>query len=284
MRSYNEDDKDDKKELSLLNPDKWMVDLLKRNPEYVYWGPHEDYMWTKESGWDSPIVVDSWKEFKWELDELNELVNFYFEIERESIKCPECSGTGYHPDCMWISESFYHHTSPFCSLTQREILIKKGLAEKFGCDTEDRMVRKSFPSEETFAKYDPGFKKFCENMKNGKGYWGEDIDSDDEKALSDAGRGWNSPFGHDCINIHVMVEAKCKKWGIPRTCHGCNGRGSVFTTEKAHVQLVLWMIHPRKGASRGVEIKLIEKKDVPAVLKYLKNAAKRNADRFSKLD
>ena len=47
------------------------------------------------------------------------------------------------------------------------------------------------------------------------------------------------------------------------------------------MQLVLWMIHPRSGASRGVEIKNINKEDLLKVFEYLREAANRNANRFS---
>jgi hypothetical protein len=45
----------------------------------------------------------------------------------------------------------------------------------------------------------------------------------------------------------------------------------------------LWVLHPRKGASRGIYIKNIEENEVEDVLKYLKQAAERNANRFSKI-
>jgi hypothetical protein len=47
--------------------------------------------------------------------------------------------------------------------------------------------------------------------------------------------------------------------------------------------LILWWLHPRKGASRGIEIKNIQECDRPAVIDFLKEAAQRNADRFSKV-
>jgi len=49
------------------------------------------------------------------------------------------------------------------------------------------------------------------------------------------------------------------------------------------VALQLWILHPRKGASRGVYIKNIEENEVPEVIQYLKIAAERNSNRFSKL-
>lgn len=43
---------------------------------------------------------------------------------------------------------------------------------------------------------------------------------------------------------------------------------------------MLWVGHPRKGACRGVSVRLTHK-DVPAALAFLREAAKRNAERFA---
>ncbi len=51
MRYFDED------EAARLNAEPWQLALLKANPSYLGWGPHEDYMWKEGSGWDSRIVV-----------------------------------------------------------------------------------------------------------------------------------------------------------------------------------------------------------------------------------
>lgn len=62
----------------------------------------------------------------------------------------------------------------------------------------------------------------------------------------------------------------------------CEG-GFIYDEPEARVALQLWILHPRKGASRGVYIKNIEENEVSEVIQYLKSAAERNANRFSKL-
>ena len=46
----------------------------------------------------------------------------------------------------------------------------------------------------------------------------------------------------------------------------------------------MWFIHPRKGAARGVRLNHIEtEEDLECVYDYLREAAARNAERFSKI-
>jgi hypothetical protein len=237
----------DKDEAKRLNAAKWQLDLLKLNPGYVSWGPHEDYMWTKDGdrGWNTKQILATWKEFgPWQLDDLNECVNFYFSVNRASKECETCGGEGYHPDARPVAESFYGYSSPSGigwndKITQDEFeaLQKKGRAEEF------KTV------------------EAC-NAANGPGARG---------------------IGHDAINRWILIEARLKRLGLPKTCQECEGHGYVFTADKAHASLTLWWLHPRKGCSRGIEITTIEQDDLPAVFTFLRTAAARNAKRFSRL-
>lgn len=91
-------------------------------------------------------------------------------------------------------------------------------------------------------------------------------------------------FGHDAINQHILIEARGTRLGVYGFCEQCDGEGREFTEPAAHVNLVLWMIHPRKGCSRGIEISYIEQRDLPAIFEWLKEAAQRNATRFAALN
>jgi hypothetical protein len=280
MRSYPSD-KNDQKELEHLNPEPWMVDALKLNPSYVFWGPHEDYMIAKGGGWNSPIFNNGWNSMKdWDLDDLNEVVNFYFQIDRESKKCQTCNGIGEHPDAQWVSESFYQHCSPFTNETERERQVAS-LMDSFGGGRIGKVHgRGNYPPPKTIAKYGEEFKNFCESMRDGHGYWSDDLTQDELDALKENRRSFDGPFGHDAINRHILVGQRCKRYGIPTKCPDCGGHGYNFTAPKAHLNLILWVIHPRKGCSRGVEVKSIQESDMPKVKEYLATAAKRNANRF----
>lgn len=244
----------EKEEIKEMKAKPWQINLLKMNPEYTSWGPHEDYMWVKGEGWNSPIIKESWQDFSdWKLDDYNECVNFYFELNRKSENC-SC-GDGYHPEARSVVDSFYNHRAPNgvgwrdkITQDEYEVLLKEGRVDckNYNLPKEEREY---LTLEEV-------------NYQN-----------------SPQGRG----MGHDSINQHILVQARLSRLGIPMLCPLCNGKAYNYVEDFATVSLILWMLHPRKGASRGVEIKNIKKKDLPEVFAYLREAAQRNANRFSKI-
>ncbi len=295
MRHYPDaDNKYDQEDLARLNAQPWMVRVLKFNPDYTGWGPHEDYMADDKEGWNSRQLPNTWSEFgPWELDDLNELANFYFSVERDSKECPSCGGSGYHPDALWVSGSFYESSSPFTRPTRSERESKKVL-EGFGSKFTEPLGRGTYPPEELLLKYGSEFRLFCEDMRV-VGFWRDKITRDEADALIAAKRAdtgssaqqinnaqHDKGFGHDCINQHILIEARLARFGMPKTCPECEGHGYVYTEPAAHVSLVLWMLHPRKGCSRGIQIKTIERAEVQQVLAYLTLAAERNQARFQK--
>jgi hypothetical protein len=316
MRSYDAHSKYDPEEAERLRAEPWMLTLLKMNPSYPHWGPHEDYMWKKGDGWDSPQFFPTWKDFgPWGLDDMNEIVHFYFSIQRDNIECKECNGTGYHPDALWISESFYNHSTPFVRHDKDSFFYDKNYSAEF-------------PDEEILAKYGDQFLKFCEEMRDGDGHWDDKITQDEVEALVNDGRLWDFTrvplndeqaeevkqkveaggnnwlphnngriptaeevnnkqhergFGsHDGINRGILISRRCERLGVPTTCPTCEGHGYVYTAPDAHVRLTLWVLHPRKGCSRGVEIETIQQNELPEVYKLLKEASTRNRKRFAK--
>lgn len=237
MRNFDQD------EAARLNAEQWQLDLLKLNPWYVSWGPHEDYMWKEGDGWNSRVLVNTWEEFgPWKLDELNECVNFYFSVNRESKECEACDGNGYHQDAQHVVNTFYAHMNP-----RGESWKDKITQDELDALIESGRVKAGATLEEVNG----------ENAPNARG------------------------FGHDAINRHILTEARLKRLGLPIHCDCCGGDGYVYTAPAAHASLTLWMLHPRKGCSRGVEIKTLKQEDLPAVFAWLKTAAERNAERFA---
>lgn len=227
MRHYpNLTDKYEAKEVKDLDPKPWMLELLKCNPKYTCWGPHEDYMSTKDAGWSTPITKESWNEMAdWGLDSYNECANFYFEISRPAPNCTHCDN-GYTHEATVVRNRIGYD------------------AKKLKPD-ELAALKKVYPN---FNENDPGL------------------------------------FGHlDCLREHTVVKYICERDGIIMNCPICGGDGYIYEGE-AFVNLILWMLHPRKGCSRGVEIKNIKQEDLPSIFMWLDEARTRNANRFSGLD
>jgi hypothetical protein len=67
-------------------------------------------------------------------------------------------------------------------------------------------------------------------------------------------------------------------------CEGClKGKPCGRTKEEPRVELLLWKLHPRKGASKGVIYRKVEEKDLPGICRTLAEAARQNAVRFEKI-
>ena len=238
MRYYPTEDYE-KEEFEILKAEPWMAECLKMNPDYLGWGNYEDYMACSDSGWDKPVELESIKDM-WKLDDLNEVINFYFEIERKSHECTTCEGIGYNAETMLISEDWYSGERWMESLTQDEVdvLWENGRLRNFRKKPTAKQVNSMAKKE----------------------------------------------FIHDSLNQMICVEQRAKRLGVYGFCSECDGIGRIFDEEKAHLELQLWVIHPRKGCSRGVRIKNINKDDLPEAVALLQEARKRNDNRFSKLE
>jgi hypothetical protein len=263
MRSFNPKDEWDRKEAKAMAVEPWMLELLELNPDYISWGPHEDCM-TSGSGWSEAIYYETWRDCDLKLDDLNEVVNFYFELRREASNCVGCDKSGYSPEAKKISDDFYDFAEMgrrWCdkiTLDEAKALVDHGRLQT-EWDERSRSWKKREIVDDAFVR----------EVNAANGY----------------GRRPGSFLGgltHDAINRHILIETRCKRLGIPLRCAECKGRGELFVEERAHVALVLWLLHPRKGASRGVEIERVRKVDIPATLIFLRDAAARNAKRFEK--
>jgi hypothetical protein len=290
-------DKYDRNDWERLNAPEWMLAALALNPAYTSWGPGEDHMTRDGDGWDSNVERASWADFDFNIDDLNVCADFHFEVTRDSRDCDTCGGEGYHPDARWIADSFYRHSSPFTVTTWQEEQARAVMA-RFGSRGSAKIAEGGYPDAATLARYGDAFRAFCEAMRGGDGTWADKITEDEAAVLGEAGRGrldklttaedFNAAqrargIGHDAINRGILVRRRCERLGVPLHCPDCEGHGYIYTAPTARLSLVLWMLHPRKGASRGVTVKDIREEDVPAVRAWLAEAAKANAARFERV-
>jgi hypothetical protein len=90
---------------------------------------------------------------------------------------------------------------------------------------------------------------------------------------------WELDDLNECVHFYFSVVR------AEQACSACahSGQGEVFTEPAAHLELTLWILHPRKGAARGVQIQRLTESDARAAIAWLKHAAARNAERFSKV-
>lgn len=285
MRSYpNLEDKYDKVDVERLKVKEWQLNLLKKNPSYPHWGNYEDYMCTEQESWRSPVELESFKD-RFELDDYNELVHFYFEVYRKNHQCPHCEGENFNSEMKKISDDWYdfHETGrKWCyNITDVEVeaLVRDGRL-------------KDLMEDKKWIRFDEETNKwmFMDDSVWENRHWVEcekpimpsAQEVNDWAARRGKYAGAKGHFGHDAINKWVCVEARAKHLGVYGHCPHCEG-GFIYDEPEARVALQLWILHPRKGASRGVYIKNIEENEVPEVISYLKEAAERNANRFSKL-
>jgi hypothetical protein len=97
-----------------------------------------------------------------------------------------------------------------------------------------------------------------------------------EDYMTANGAGWRSPqFFESWENFGP--------WGLDSYNECVNFYFEIDDDDDHSLALILWWLHPRKGASRGIEIKNIQERDRPAIIAFLKEAAQRNAARFSKI-
>ena len=70
-------------------------------------------------------------------------------------------------------------------------------------------------------------------------------------------------------------------WGVPDEYSECVDFYFLWDHIDNELKLYLWILHPHKGAARGVEIYGIKKRDLPMIYSWLRTAADRNASRFA---
>ena len=244
LRSFNKKNEWDLEELKKLNAEDWQIKCLLKNPNYVYWGNYEDYMTDKNSQWGSPQEIESVDDL-WELNDLNEVVHFYFFIERENHTCPDCNGEGLNKETCEINRSFYDFEM-------------KG----------NRWCEK-ITQDEVDALWEAG--RLTSTFK-------------DKPTAEEVNKKAKEGVFHDAINRWILVKARAKRLGVYGDCENKDCvDGYIYDKEKATLSLQMWILHPRKGASRGVILKDIKEHEVEKVIAYLKEARDRNNERFSRL-
>jgi len=209
---------------------------------------------------------------------------------------PSYNCWGPHEDYMWKDKNSGWDSPKICE-TWREF-------GPWGLDDFNEIVNFYFfirrESKDCLScdggGYNPATKKIADNYYDyssdtGKG-WGKDLTDDEYEVLMKyrnltrekaEQRVLHDPLGTDALDRWTLIEVRAKRMGVWGKCKECQGKGSIYTEPQGWLGLTLWVLHPRKGCSRGVEVKHIKRDELPEVYSLLSKAAERNADRFSKI-
>jgi len=127
--------------------------------------------------------------------------------------------------------------------------------------------------------------------------WDDQLTQDEVDELVRAGRLWDlmrgekhptadkvnawsrRGLGHDGINQSILVKVRATRLGFYGLCPTCNGNGSERLSED-RLALYLWLILPRKGASRGVEIKSVQVSELAEVREFLRRSWRKHEQHF----
>lgn len=274
----------------------WMVEQLKRNWDYVNWGPHEDYQWIKDlSDPNSPRKFSSWGTFRkgftpGKHPEVHqdrsggEVVGWYFSVARERRPCTKCDQSGLNPESKRISDDWYDFNRTgrrWCSkITQDEAdaLVEAGrlwdLCVVRSRASLDALVEQGrITSERAEELWENRNQKHDREIEDQDGVtkhhqvsiqWRDKVPAEEVNEWNE-GRG----FGHDAINRGICVRTRCKREGVWGLCEACEGHGYVPVDLKGRLQLVLWIVNPMTGQNYGLEIDNIEKDELEDVYDFL---------------
>lgn len=201
-------------------------------------------------------------EFSWPL---NEPWKGYINDRHTATKCAACDGDGASSEARRLKHLWYGHepfkpedrgSAPLTIVHSRvRAFAERNIthAPDFYGSGEAAIVRES--------------QRLC-NLWNGS--WSHHLNQDDVDALVTANRLWDftrtwtagtgwkdkeppyrptaqevndwslSGFGHDSINQWVVVEAECKRLGVPDTCAACDGEGEVWPSADAKSYWEAW--------------------------------------------
>lgn len=206
---------------------------------YVGWNPHADAMTSKGGNWTSTIDYASWPAFAegWGANDvdMNLVADFYFTEGHDSRECAACDQSGYNEATKQIADDFYDFA---------------GTGRKWNAAiTEDEVAALG---------------------AHGRLTCGKAVPSVDEVNAAQA-RGFMADYCHDAINRWILVETRARRLGVWGQCTECGGEGSIRLSAD-YIVLNLWMLHPRKGASRGIEVRGVTRDDLPAIREFLRRS------------
>jgi hypothetical protein len=281
----------------------------KRYPRgYIGWSPYGDYLWKEPkgefAGWDS-IIDKSFDELHHEIDEfhkavtkgeerytsfftdcdpdLNLVIDFYFEVENDALRCHACDETGLNPETKKLADAWYSFDDRskawYTQLTQDEVdeLVRHGRLHDLVPPTrsiEDPEL------ECLHAFFEEDTQRWMGWVK--KGDKNEKVQVDPpEIPTAEAVNAWarGRGGGHDAINRHICIEKRARRLGVYGQCKLCGGHGHILQGEP-YLVCNIWLAHPRKGASRGIRVHHVPDEGIAILKQFFRTSYKKHTEHF----
>lgn len=185
-------------------------------------------------------------DFDWPLGEV--WAGYLLPDSLSEERCGACGGSGYSTHASWLRNRWYGYV-PFDPAETGSTPLTPDTPEvrAFAERNVSRAPDYYGTSEEAVVQEATRLA----DMWNGQ--WNHHLDQDDVDALHAAGRLRGVPdaadlvnrwsiegFGHDAINCHVVIEARCAREGVPYTCDACGGAGSMERYPGQRAQAEAW--------------------------------------------
>jgi len=243
---------------------------------YMGWCPYTDYMEEDKKyphSWRNCLKTTAEKFIKeWlPLDpDYNQIIDFYFVRMVPSAKCIRCEGSGYNAPTKRLSEDWYTHLRTDG---------KDGWSRHLEQNEVDALVKNGRLMDFTRVPITPEQKEIVKKrVAEGHNSW-LPFDNGHKTTAEEVNKRYAKGMGHDSINHDICVQVRARRLGFWGLCETCKGEGRIITG-KEYLGLNLWMSHPRKGATRGIEITHVEERHLPIFYSLLWEAGKRLTKRF----
>lgn len=212
-------------------------------------------------------------DFSWPLDKV---WRGYINPHNTSTKCSECAGSGYSPYARSLYDQWYGYapfdpkstgSKPFGPNHPRVLALARRNVEADWTARLPNLAR--LPNSQSFeTEVEAESRRLSDTCFDN--HWSHHLSQEDVDALIAAGRlmdfthdytstkGWvpKDPcpdvtaaevnewslrgFGHDSLNAHVAIKAKCEREGLPETCPFCKGEGHIWPSPEAEKTYENW--------------------------------------------
>jgi hypothetical protein len=190
-------------------------------------------------------------------------------------ECPACGGSGYAPAARRFAGQWYGD-APFdpaeygaTPLTIDHPAIRALAARNVDCSPDYYRVRELGRERAIRREMDRLFGHF-------RAAWSHHLIQADVDALAAEGRlpagldptpeavnAWSlAGMGHDGINQHVCIKARCAREGVPATCPDCGGDGAAWPS-RAHRDLADRFVPLDPPAGEGFQLWQTTSEDAP---------------------